>query len=124
MRFYIDENLDNDFFVKSLRASGMELQTCRERGYRGTRDEIWIRTVSREGYIIVTADKRIRLNAAERLAILPRGSSACHFRTKSPSCSERAGESASTSSILDNRQATLGLSSLSLARRPTPPSAS
>lgn len=71
--FYIDENLDGAAYVGVLEAAGIRVGRCRDLGYRGVPDAIWIPDVTRLGYVIVTADDRTRYRPAEKRALVSTG---------------------------------------------------
>lgn len=64
--------LDNDLpprIAEILRIMGHDVHHLRERFPADALDVDWIPAAGREGWVIVTADTRIRRNAAERLAL-------------------------------------------------------
>lgn len=68
--FYLDENVSSKRFIRLLREAGLEVTTCRELGWGGKPDAWWIPEASNQGFVIVTADARIRLIPAEKHAII------------------------------------------------------
>ena len=53
-KFYVDECLDSNHFVESLRGAGLEIVRHRDILDRGVPDEEWIRKVSEAEYFAVT----------------------------------------------------------------------
>lgn len=73
-RFFLDRSLGVYWIAEALRDAGLEVQTMRKRygeqvGQR-TRDEKWIEEATKDGYILLHKDKRIRFRDIERQAMV------------------------------------------------------
>jgi hypothetical protein len=80
--FFVDECLGKGVGI-ALREAGLLVQLHKDHFKEGTPDEIWIPEVGARGWVVLTKDKAIRRNSAERRAVivarariltLPRGS--------------------------------------------------
>jgi hypothetical protein len=67
--FFVDESLDSLSVVAALRDAGAIVQRLTERFPRGTPDEVWLAEAGRNGWVVLTRDKRIRYRQLERLAL-------------------------------------------------------
>jgi hypothetical protein len=56
-----------------LRAAGAQVRRATEHFPRGTEDEIWLREVGKNNWIVLTRDKRIRYRQLERIALQQAG---------------------------------------------------
>jgi len=70
--FYIDECLGKGVGI-ALQSAGAEVRFCGGDIARGALDPDWLPTLGEKGWICLTKDKRIRLHAAERSALLKAG---------------------------------------------------
>lgn len=68
--FFIDRNLESQKFITPLLAAALEVARHREYFQHDARDDEWIPQVAARGWIIVTADRRIRLRSHEKQAVL------------------------------------------------------
>lgn len=68
MTFFFDNNLSAKL-TEILRVLGIDVVHLRERFPQDAKDVEWIPVVGAEGLVVVTADDRLRRNAAERAAI-------------------------------------------------------
>src|SRR5215475_8116842 len=67
---YLDENLCNSHAIlESLSRLNVHVERHLNHFPRGILDEIWLPTIGKKGWILLTSDKRIRYNALEKLAI-------------------------------------------------------
>src|SRR5450432_1669191 len=67
---YLDENLCNSAAILAvLQKLDVPHQLHLSHFERGTPDEIWLPTVGANGWVLLTADKRIRYNFLERKAL-------------------------------------------------------
>jgi hypothetical protein len=67
---YLDENLCNAFAIlETLTKLGIHFERHLARFARGTSDETWLPLVGTNGWVLLTADKRIRYNFLERRAL-------------------------------------------------------
>ena len=77
--FFLDRSLGRHVVAAALRAEGFAVQTLAER-YPETEelieDEIWIREVTADGFVILMKDDRIRQKPREQQAILESGARA------------------------------------------------
>ena len=70
VKFFVDENLGLKL-VTGLRDLGYtNIEHVEETFNKGTEDEIWLRYVGENGYILITKDKKIRKNPKEKQALL------------------------------------------------------
>lgn len=67
--FFVDESLDSLSLVAALRDAGATVQRLTERFPKGTPDEVWLAEAGRNGWVVLTRDKRIRYRQLERLAL-------------------------------------------------------
>lgn len=71
---YLDENLCNsNAILESLRKLAIPYERHLSHFTRGSPDESWLPTVGRNGWILLTADKRIRYNLLEKKALEQNG---------------------------------------------------
>ena len=68
MTFFLDNHLP-PIFVEILKAQGIDAIHLRERFPVGADDIEWISEAGRQGWIVITADHKIRQHRAERLAL-------------------------------------------------------
>lgn len=73
LSFYVDENLQGKRFVGQLRSNGLTVATAADLGLVGEADAVWIPYVTKRGFVILTADRAIRLVPAEKEALLRTG---------------------------------------------------
>ena len=67
---YLDENLCNSTVIlETLTKLGVRFERHLAHFSRGTLDEIWLPLVGRNGWVLLTADKRIRYNLLEKRAL-------------------------------------------------------
>jgi hypothetical protein len=67
---YLDENLCNSTAIlDKLRELGVRFERHLTHFSRGTPDETWLPVVGKNGWVLLTADKRIRYNFLERRAL-------------------------------------------------------
>jgi len=67
--FFVDESLDSLSVVSALRDAGATVQRLTDRFPKGTPDEVWLAEAGRNGWVVLTRDKRIRYRQLERLAL-------------------------------------------------------
>ena len=67
--FFVDESLDSNSVVSALRDAGAAVERLTERFPKGTLDEIWLAEAGRNGWVVLTRDKRIRYRELERLTL-------------------------------------------------------
>lgn len=63
--FFVDESLDNQIVVEALREAGASVKRLTEIFPRGTDDQVWLQHAGRQGWIVLTRDKRIRYRQLE-----------------------------------------------------------
>ncbi|MBS3933903.1 MAG: hypothetical protein KGZ35_06055 [Truepera sp.] len=68
--FFIDRNLQGRTFYEPLRAAGLLVALHRNHFAHEAADVEWIPVVAERGWIIVTADRRLRLAKDEQTAIV------------------------------------------------------
>lgn len=67
---YLDENLDNcKPIVKALVEHSVKFERHADHFQRGEHDEVWLSFVGRNGWAVLTKDKKNRYNQWERYAI-------------------------------------------------------
>jgi len=71
--FYIDECLSQRLLAAALRASGAEVVIREDRFPAGVKDEEWLPVAGREGWTVLTKDKRIRTRRNELSALMRAG---------------------------------------------------
>jgi hypothetical protein len=72
LRLFLDRSIGTRKIATALRAEELDVETIADRyGSANTHiaDEQWIAEVSRDGRLLISADKRIRYRPRERLAI-------------------------------------------------------
>ena len=68
--FYLDENLHGNKFASVLREAGILVELCKDHGYVGVEDTVWIPEVAERGWIAVTGYIRTRFRPVEKNAII------------------------------------------------------
>jgi hypothetical protein len=68
--FFTDENLGRHTVPEALRRAEEQVITFHERFSSGTRDQVWLPEVGRNGWILLTKDSRIRYRQNEMQALL------------------------------------------------------
>jgi PIN like domain len=67
---YLDENLCNaSAILETLTKRGIHFKRHLDHFARGTSDETWLPLVGNNGWVLLTADKRIRYNFLEKRAL-------------------------------------------------------
>jgi len=67
---YLDENLCNSTVIlETLTKLGVRFERHLSHFSRGTLDESWLPLVGKNGWVLLTADKRIRYNLLEKRAL-------------------------------------------------------
>ena len=69
LTLFLDESLDSLSVVSALRNAGANVVRHTERFPRGAADEVWLTEAGRNGWIVLTRDKRIRYRKLERDAL-------------------------------------------------------
>jgi hypothetical protein len=72
MIFFCDRNVGKQL-PASLRARGIEAITHDDHFPQATTDESWLPIVGQRGWFVITRDRRIRFNKAERDALVAHG---------------------------------------------------
>ncbi len=67
--FFVDESLDNLIVVEALRAAGASVKRLTEEFGRGTPDQDWLQHAGKQGWVVLTRDKKIRYRQLERAAL-------------------------------------------------------
>lgn len=72
--FFVDESLDSLSVVSALRDAGASVQRLTDHFPKGTPDEVWLAEAGRNGWVVLTRDKRIRILAGslERITKIAR----------------------------------------------------
>ena len=69
IKFFVDENLGKPL-VDGLRSFGhANIEHCLDTFNKGTPDEEWLDYIGRNGFVLITRDRRIRKNYLEKRAL-------------------------------------------------------
>jgi hypothetical protein len=71
--FFVDRSLDGKIVPTKLREAGWKVEHHDDHFSDNTPDTTWISEAGRHGWIILTADERIRYKPAEKAALLDSG---------------------------------------------------
>jgi len=71
--FFVDRSLGGKIVPTSLIAAGWRIERHDDHFRHNTADTVWISAVGKRGWIILTADQRIRYNPPEKAALLASG---------------------------------------------------
>jgi predicted nuclease of predicted toxin-antitoxin system len=74
--FFLDRSLECAAVVQALRDAGAELQVHSEHFADDERDDVWLPEVARQGWAILTKDKKIRRRPIEKEALIRSGARA------------------------------------------------
>lgn len=66
---FLDESLDSPTIAAALTGAGAEVVRLTQRFPRGTQDEVWLAEAGRQGWAVLTRDKRIRYRPLEKMAL-------------------------------------------------------
>lgn len=69
LALFLDESLDSLSVVTALRDAGATVERHTEHFARGVADDVWLTEAGKNGWIVLTRDKRIRYRQLERLAL-------------------------------------------------------
>ena len=69
LQFFLDESLDSPSVVTPLRDASARLVRATDVFPRGTPDSVWLTAAGKEGWVVLTRDKRIRYRMLERMAL-------------------------------------------------------
>lgn len=69
IRLFLDESLDSDAVATALRDAGALVERLTDHFPKGTADEVWLERAGKEGWVVLTRDKRIRYRKLERIAL-------------------------------------------------------
>ena len=78
--FYLDENLHGDKFANVLREAGVSLELCKEHGFSGADDTLWIPEVAKRGWVALTGDIKTRFRPHEKEVIIVSRARMIHVR--------------------------------------------
>jgi len=79
LTLYLDESLDGESLATALEQAGARIIRGSKHFPRGTPDETWLNECGRNGWIVLTRDKRIRYRVLERTALHEAGVKAFVF---------------------------------------------
>jgi len=79
LTLYLDESLDGESLATALEQAGAKVIRGSKHFPRGTPDETWLNECGRNGWIVLTRDKRIRYRVLERTALHEAGVKAFVF---------------------------------------------
>jgi PIN like domain len=68
--FFIDRNLSKNIFARAFAAAGVRCELHDNHFPPNTPDTVWIEEVAKRGWVILTADRRIRYNTWEKKVFL------------------------------------------------------
>jgi len=68
--FFLDRSLECGVVVQALRDAGAELQVHSDHFADDERDDVWLPEVARQGWAILTKDKKIRRRPIEKQALI------------------------------------------------------
>jgi hypothetical protein len=71
--FFIDRSLGAEIFATALRDAGCTVVVHDDRFPANTPDQIWLAEAGRNGWVVVTKDKRIRFRTIEKEAFRAAG---------------------------------------------------
>jgi predicted nuclease of predicted toxin-antitoxin system len=74
--YFVDRSLGRGLVVEALRAAKLEVHAHDDHFAQNTPDAEWLVEVVRRGWVVLTKDKNIRVNALERTALI-RANVAC-----------------------------------------------
>jgi predicted nuclease of predicted toxin-antitoxin system len=66
---FLDESLDSDSISRALTEAGATVERLTAHLPKGTDDEVWLSLAGKNGWVVLTRDKRIRYRRLERLAL-------------------------------------------------------
>ena len=62
---FLDESIDAESVAAALQIAGAKVERAKDHFSKGTADETWLGKAGKEGWIVLTRDKRIRYRALE-----------------------------------------------------------
>ncbi|WP_437546792.1 hypothetical protein WME97_43445 [Sorangium sp. So ce367] len=68
--YFVDRSLGRGLVVEALRAAKLDVHAHDDHFAQNTPDAEWLVEVGRRGWVVLTKDKNIRVNALERLALV------------------------------------------------------
>jgi hypothetical protein len=71
--YFVDRSLGRKKVPEALRRAGATVEVHDDHFPQSTPDQTWLKEVGRRGWIVLTADKRIRYRSLEREALLAAG---------------------------------------------------
>ncbi|WP_437831731.1 hypothetical protein [Sorangium sp. So ce1153] len=74
--YFVDRSLGRGLVVEALRAAKLEVHAHDDHFAQNTPDAEWLVEVGWRGWVVLTKDKNIRVNALERIALI-RANVAC-----------------------------------------------
>lgn len=69
LSLFLDESLDSLSVVTALRDAGATVERHTDHFARGVADDVWLTEAGKNGWIVLTRDKRIRYRQLERVAL-------------------------------------------------------
>lgn len=73
MVYFVDRSLGRKKVPEALRRAGATVEVHDDHFPQSTPDQTWLKEVGRRGWIVLTADRRIRYRSLEREALLAAG---------------------------------------------------
>jgi hypothetical protein len=87
---FVDRCLGGAIVPNALRDAGIAVEVHFDHFDQDVADEVWIPEVGRRGWIIITADKHIRTNQVEIIALMKSGTASFVLSSNSASGPENA----------------------------------
>ena len=66
---FLDESLDSHSIAQALTGAGAVVERLTAHLPKGSKDEVWLSLAGKNGWVVLTRDKRIRYRRLERLAL-------------------------------------------------------
>jgi hypothetical protein len=80
--FFVDRSLGRHVLANKLRAAGLRVEAHDDHFSEDTPDEVWLAEAGRRGWVVLTADKRIRSRRLERETLIEAGVQALFLPSK------------------------------------------
>lgn len=120
--FYLDENLHGNTFASVLRDAGLQIELCKDHGFVGVDDTVWIPEVASRGWVILTGDIRTRYVPWEKRVIITSRAQMIHIKSgKSTTHKMLATNFVSSLSIVDKYLSSNEAPCLATLTRPVRP---
>lgn len=87
---FLDESLDSNSIAQAIASAGATVERLTTHFPKGTDDRAWLALAGRNGWVVLTRDKRIRYRRLERLVLQAAGVRAFVFTGGNVTLSETA----------------------------------